>query len=351
MLDVIIGLVPAIGMSFYVFGWNAVWQIGLCLISCIVSEAVFESMRGRRPHLEDCSAIVTALILALSLPWSAPWYVSVVGSVVAIGLGKAVFGGLGCNIFNPAMVGRAFVMLGFSAYMAAGAYVDTSKKEAENVVPEKTVTASENPGSDSGNNETADTPVKTDVKTESTGSKVGGLDEELADILTEATPMTILKNRDKGYFEKIISRESIIGRQNGSLGEASIIALLIGGIYLLIRKTVTWDVPVSALVSTFVFAALFNLGPNAFQFGVAHVINGAIFLGAFFIASDPVTNPITTKGRIIFGVGFGFFTVLLRCFSSYPEGVMFAILLMNALVPMINRMTIPKPVGFVTPAK
>ena len=309
MLDVIIGLVPVIGMSFYVFRWYAVWQIGLCLISCLSAEAVFESMRGRRPHLEDCSAIVTALILALSLPWSAPWYVSVVGSIVAIGLGKTVFGGLGCNIFNPAMVGRAFAMLGFSSQMAAGAYL----------LP-------------------AD-------------ANIGGLDKGLAEILTQATPMTLLKSGNTDYFTQLISQTALIGQQNGSLGEASIIALLIGGIYLLVRKTVTWDVPVSALISTFVFAALFNMGPHAFQFGMAHVINGAIFLAAFFIASDPVTNPITTKGRIIFGVGFGFFTVLLRCFSSYPEGVMFSILLMNALVPMINRMTIPKPVGFVKPAK
>ena len=299
MLDVVTALVPAVAMSFYVFGWNAVWQIGLCLISCIVSEGIFESMRGRRPHFEDCSAIVTALILALSLPWSAPWYISVVGSVVAMGLGKAVFGGLGFNIFNPAMVGRAFVMLGFSSQMAAGAYV-------------------------------------------------GGIDQGLAEILTQATPMTILKSGNTEYFEQLISQSARIGQQNGSLGEASIIALLIGGIYLIIRKTITWDVPVSALISTFVFAALFNMGPHAFQFGVANVINGAIFLGAFFIATDPVTNPITVKGRIIFGIGFGFFTVLLRCCSSYPEGVMFSILLMNALVPMINRMTIPRPVGAVT---
>ena len=309
MLDVIIALVPAIGMSFYVFGLHAVFQIGLCLISCLVSEAVFESMRGRRPHLEDCSAIVTALILALSLPWSAPWYVSVIGSVVAIGLGKIVFGGLGCNIFNPAMVGRAFVMLGFSSVMAASAYLLPSE------------------------------------------AHVGGLDKGFAEILTQAAPMTLLKTGNAEYFTQLISQTALIGHQNGSLGEASIIALFIGGIYLLIRKTVTWDVPVSVLASTFVFAALFNMGPNAFQFGVAHVINGAIFLAAFFIASDPVTNPITTKGRIIFGIGFGFFTVLLRCCSSYPEGVMFAILLMNAMVPMINRMTIPKPVGAVKVAK
>lgn len=303
MLDVVIGLLPAVGVSIYVFGWFAVWQIGLCVLSCMAFETVFELMRSRRPKLDDCSAIVTGLILALSLPWSAPWFIGVIGSLIAMGLGKAVFGGLGCNLFNPAMVGRAFVMLSFSSLMAAGAYV-------------------------------------------------GQQDKGLNEILTQATPMTLLKSAEAvNQFPVLMGTDTVIGQINGSLGETSVIALLLGGVFLCLRKTATWDVPLAALASVFVFAALFNWGSNAAQFGLAHVLNGAIILGAFFIATDPVTNPMTTKGRIIFGIGFGFLTVVLRCFSSYPEGVMFAILLMNAVVPLINRATIPQPFGAVKPAK
>lgn len=297
MLDVLIGLAPAVGVSFWVFGVYAAAQIGLCVFSCLAFEFLFELLRGRRPHLEDCSAIVTGLILALSLPWSAPWYVGFLASMIAIGLGKAVYGGLGCNIFNPAMVGRAFVMLSFSSLMAAGAYV-------------------------------------------------GGVDSGLAEILTQATPMTQLTSSDGvNFLANLVSFNSFAGNVNGSLGETSVLALLVGGIYLCLRKTSFWDVPLASLASVFCFAALFNWGPHAFQFGLAHLLNGAVMLGAFFIATDPVTNPMTTKGRILFGIGFGFFTVLLRCFSSYPEGVMFAILIMNALTPLINRVTIPRPFG------
>ena len=297
MVDVLIGLAPVVIMSIVVFQWYAVVQLGICVLSCLAAEAVFTKWRSRPLTLNDYSAAVTGIILALSLPWSAPWYVGFIASFVGIGIGKIIFGGLGQNLFNPAMVGRAFVMITFPAALGASAYM--------------------NP----------DLALK---------------------VVTEATPLTVAKQMAQGTELWPL----FLGTVNGSLGETSAIACLLGGLYLIIRRTASWEVPLSTFVVVIIFGFLVDvLGSNQAWTVGFHVLSGALLFGAFFIATDPVTNPLTPKGKLIFGAGFGFFVMLIRIFSGYPEGVMFAILLMNAFTPLINRLTIPAPLGGPVPER
>jgi electron transport complex protein RnfD len=291
MLDVVIGLLPVILMALYVFRLYAVKQLAICIVSCLAAEAVFTKMRGRSLPLRDCSALVTGTILALSLPGPAPWYVGFIASFVAIGIGKVLFGGVGMNIFNPAMVGRAFVMIAFASLLAASGYVDSAS---------------------------------------------------VVDIVTQATPLNTFKQA--GVTTPL--GPLFWGLTNGSLGETSALACLLGGIYLCLRRTASWEIPAGVLGAVALLGGVANLVNPAAQWTVLHhLLGGALLFGAFFIATDPVTSPLTPRGKFIFGLGVGGFIMLLRLFSGYPEGVMFAVLLMNALTPLINRWTVPKPLG------
>jgi len=262
-------------------------------------------VRGRKATLGDFSAAVTGVILALSLPATVPWWVAMIAGFVAISIGKITFGSLGQNLFNPAMVGRAFVMISFSKFLGAPAY-----RIAE----------------------------------------AGG-------ILSQATPLSAARD---AAADLPALMPMFLGTVNGSLGETSALACLVGGLYLCLRRTASWEVPASVLAAVVVLAGLTQglAGPEAMAALPAlrltvlqHLTGGALMFGAFYIATDPVTNPITFKGKVIFGIGIGFFVWLLRSFSSYPEGLMFAVLLMNALVPLINRWTVPEPVGGPVPER
>ena len=305
MLEVALALVPAMVVAIWVFKWFAIYQVGLCILTCIVSEFVFTKMRGYETRLSDLSAVVTGLILGLSLPWSAPWQIAVVGSVIAIGVGKIAYGGLGFNIFNPAMVGRAFVMISFATAMGSGAYLATGPEVADSV-----------------------------------GS---------IDVVSQATPLTQLKSADDftPLWQGTMLTSAMTGMRNGSLGEISVLAILLGGIYLIIRRISSWRIPLGMLLAVFVCGALTAVTSPvaAVQCGTLYLINGAVMFGAFFIATDPVTSPMTPKGQWIFGIGVGVLTMVIRLFSGYPEGVMFAVLIMNALVPILNNTTVPKPFG------
>lgn len=293
MRDVLLGLAPAVFMAVFVFRWYAVKQLAICIIGCLVAEILFVKMRNKAPTLHDLSAAVTGVILALSLPGTAPWYVGVIASLVAIGLGKVVFGGLGMNIFNPAMVGRAFVMISFASVMGAPGY-------------------------------------------EAVQSSV--------DAITRATPMEAFKQTGA-----VASVSSLFwGMTNGSLGETSAIASLIGGLYLCLRRTASWEIPFGVIFAAAILAGMANLlQPESNWTMLHHLLGGSLLFGAFFIATDPVTSPLTPKGKFIFGAGVGFFVMVLRLFSGYPEGVMFAILLMNGVTPLINHWTVPRPLGAV----
>ena len=291
MIDVLIGLSPVVLMAIYIFREYALKQIGICLVACLFAEALFVKMRKKPLNLMDFSAAVTALILALSLPGTAPWHVGVIASFCAIGIGKIIFGGLGQNIFNPAMVGRAFVMIAFAGTMAASGY------------------------------ETA----------------MG-----LVDAVTQATPMDAFKQNGT----VVPLADLFWGLTNGSLGETSAVACLIGGAYLCIRKTASWEIPAGVILAVIFIGGIQNLlNPAGGWTVLHHLLGGALLFGAFFIATDPVTSPVTPKGKWIFGVGVGSLIMILRLFSGYPEGVMFAVLIMNALTPLINQKSIPEPFG------
>ncbi len=291
MIDVLIALLPVVGMSVYMFQLYAVKQMLICLASCLAAEAIFIKMRNRSFTLSDCSAAVTGIILGLSLPATAPWYVGVIASVVAIGIGKVIFGGLGMNLFNPAMVGRAFVMISFAGVMAASGY------------------------------ESLHTGI---------------------DAITQATPLNAFKQM--GIITPL--KDLFFGLTNGSPGEISALACLIGGAYLCLRRTASWEIPAGIIAIVLFMGGIADItGPASDWTVLHHLFSGSLLFGAFFIATDPVSSPLTAKGKFIFGIGIGFFIMVLRMFSGYPEGVMFAVLLMNALTPLINRWTIPKVMG------
>jgi len=330
MLDVLIATVPLVVWSIVQFGLGAVLQLTACIFGCVLAEIAFTAMRGRCPlkAVKDLSAIVTGVILAMSLPGTAPWYVGIIAAGAAIGVGKVVFGGLGQNIFNPAMVGRAFVMICFAGALAAGAYE----------VP-------------------AEDP-----------------DAETLNVVSQATPMSVLKTKVKDLKEAaataapedaedaendespVAISSLFMGNANGSIGEVSALACLIGGLYLCWRRTAAWEIPLGVLGASAIVTLLAGLLGNAagmslLDFLAYHMLGGALLFGAFYIATDPVSSPITPRGRLIFGIGLGLFIMLFRMMSTFPEGVMFAVLMMNAIVPLINRWTIPTPVGGPVPQR
>jgi len=299
MVDVLIALIPVVAMAFYVFGWRAGMQIGICVASCVFFEWLFQRIRRRPQTVGDCTAAVTGLILALSIPWTAPWYVGFIGSGAAIIIGKLLFGGLGSNIFNPAMVGRAFLQACFTSEMTAY-------------------------------------------------TLNGRLPPGAVDAVTKATPM------GAGKFEGIAYplRDLALGTVNGSLGETSAIACVLGGLYLILRGAAAWRIPVGVLMAAAAVAGVHQaVHPEAALTTAHHMLGGAMLFGAFFIATDPVTSPLSKRGRWIFGAGVGVLVMLIRLFANVPEGVMYAVLVMNMTVPLIDRWTVPRPVGGPTKEK
>jgi len=314
MIDVIIGLVPAMAAAGYFFRIHALILIATCIISAVATEWLFNLIRKKPNSLGDFSAVVTGIILALSVPPSLPVWAAVIGSAFAIAIGKMVFGGLGANIFNPAMVGRAFLTACFGMLMTTWTVPATINSAMPKI-----------------------------ARTERDPKKI-------VDARTQATPLAwskqAIKDKENSYFVNKQLWVMFTGEVGGCLGETSALALLIGGIYLLIRRTINFHIPLAVLLSAFVFAAIANLiNPNAYISPIVHLCGGGLLLGAFFIATDPVTAPLTTKGMWIFGFGVGGLTMLIRIVGEYPEGVMYAVLLMNAVTPLIDRFCKLVPAG------
>jgi electron transport complex protein RnfD len=308
MIDVIVALIPAMAAAVWVFGFNAIRLTGLCLVTCMATEFLFNLIRKRPCTLGDCSAIVTAIILAFSLPPTLPNFAVIIGSVVAIAIGKMIFGGLGQNIFNPAMVGRAFLMTAFPVLMTTWV-----------------------------------APV--DWKAAQTPSAAAVSSNQKVDAVSQATPLVQLK---PGLSQRKLPvvRQFLLGNRAGSLGETSVIALLLGAAYLLVRKTISWHIPVGMLGSVVIFAGIsYFVAPGKFVNPMFHLGAGALIFGAFYIATDLVSSPLSRKGQLIYGVGCGLLTMVIRQFGTYPEGVMYSILMMNGLAPLITRYTMSKPLG------
>jgi len=312
MVDVVISLVPTMVAAGYYFRIYAFVLIATCVISSVVTEWLCNVLRKKSNAFEslgDFSAVVTGIILALSVPPSLPIWAAVIGSCFAIAVGKMVFGGLGANIFNPAMVGRAFLTACFGMLMTTWMVPAT----IDSAMPK----------------------ISADNK---------------VDARTQATPLAWSKEAIKAKSGAEVVNEQLwamfTGEVGGCLGETSVLALLIGGIYLLIRRTINLHIPLAVLVSASVFSTIaYLMNSDAYMSPLCHLCSGGLLIGAFFIATDPVTAPLTTKGMWIFGAGVGALTILIRVVGEYPEGVMYAVLLMNAVTPLIDRFCKLIPAG------
>jgi Na+-translocating ferredoxin:NAD+ oxidoreductase subunit D len=295
MTGVIVALVPALLVGFYFFGLGALIVTLIAVFSSVLFEYLIQRyLLKEESSIMDGSAALTGLLLAMNLPSNLPVWMIVVGSLVAIGIGKMSFGGLGNNPFNPALVGRVFLLISFPVEMT-----------------------------------TWPRPVP--------------LTTSYLDAETGPTVLAMLK----GHFGEVPqTMDLFLGNMGGSLGEISAVALLLGLVYLLWKKIITWHIPVSILVTVFVFAGILNVAnPASFASPVVHLFSGGLMLGAIFMATDYVTSPMNHRGMLVYGVGIGVITVVIRAFGAYPEGVSFAILIMNAFTPLINTYIKPKRFG------
>jgi electron transport complex protein RnfD len=323
MYGVVIALVPALVGSIYFYGMRAAFLTLLAVVACLLTEAVIQRMRGVPVTIRDGSALVTGILIAFNLPPGVPWWIPVVGSIFGIAIGKQVFGGLGYNPLNPALVGRAFLLASWPVHMT-------------------TTWLPPNGGTLSG-------------------TALRGIDA-----ISQATPLAVLRKAsdliadpsstthqlvqarevltDLGSADTIVNL--FIGNVGGCIGETSVLLLLVGAAYLLYKHLIDWRVPGAYIVTVAVLAWVFG-GPSGLLSGNAlfHVLSGGLILGAFFMATDMVTSPVSPKGMIIFGVGCGVLTTVIRLIGGYPEGVSYSILLMNVATPLIDRHTRPKKFG------
>ena len=322
MGDVIIGLLFPLAAAGYYFHWYALTLTGTCVVSCVVTEFLCNLLR-RKPKpaesLGDLSAVVTGIILAFSVPPAFPLWAAVIGSAFAIAIGKMVFGGLGASIFNPAMAGRAFLTASFGLLMTTW---------------------------------TVPATIDGNIPTVGSGEAMQAAAQQKLTIIarTQATPLAHSKEAIKKKSEaKALDGQlqaAFLGEVGGCMGETSALALLIGGAYLLIRKTINFHIPAAVLLGAFVFASIaWLINPQAYMSPQMHLVSGGLLICAFFIATDPVTAPLTKKGMWIFGIGVGALTMLIRIVGEYPGGVMYSVLLMNAMTPLIDRFCKLKPAG------
>lgn len=323
MVWVMMALAPATGYGLWLFGWSAVFLFAITLISSLLAEALMLALLGQpvRPRLLDGSALLTAWLLAMSLPPWAPWWLGVLGSVSAIVLGKHVFGGLGQNMFNPAMVARIVLLISFPVHMTA--WVDPTPL-----------------GSDHA-------PTLAQAWAYTSGQVA------VPEHLSAATALGSLKTEHAKGIPVSTAAENLprlqllaTGEESGSLGETSAVLLLAGGAVLLMLRIISWHIPVAMLGTLGVLAAVSHMvDPGRFAAMHVHVLSGAAVLGAFFIATDYVTSPVSRSGQLVFGAGIGALTWVIRALGGYPEGLAFAVVLMNALVPLIDRWLRPRVFG------
>ena len=306
MYGVIIALIPALLVSFLYFGIGSAVVCASSVAACVFFEwAITKYIMKREPTLTDGSAILTGLLLGFNLPSNLPVWIIIIGALVAIGIGKMTFGGLGCNPFNPALVGRCFLLVSFPAQM--------------------------------------------------TSWPIPGQLLNYVDAQTGATPLSVMKAAIKSGDASLLNQlpdslsmllgNTALNGGAGTLGEVCALALLIGFAYMLWKKIITWHIPVSILTTVFVFSGLLHVANPIYASPIAELLSGGLMLGAIFMATDYVTSPMTHKGQVIYGIAIGALTVIIRNWGSYPEGMSFAILIMNAFTPLINTYIKPKRFG------
>lgn len=298
MLNVVVAMLPAYLVSLYYFGFGALCVSLIAISSCLLFEFLIQKFLLKGDiTLGNMSALVTGMLLAFNLPSNLPWWIVVIGALVAIGIGKMTFGGLGNNPFNPALVGRVFLLISFPAQMT-----------------------------------TWPRPIPMNLKF------------NYIDVETGATTLSMIKEGVPGQLPT--NMQMFLGEIGGSLGEVSALALLAGFIYLLATKTISWHIPVSIILTVALFTGVFYLVDDVrYVNPLVHILSGGLLLGAIFMATDYVTSPMTHKGQLVYGVGIGLITSVIRLWGSYPEGVSFAILIMNAVTPLINNYIKPKRYG------
>ncbi len=305
MYDVVIALIPAFLVSLYVFGIGALVVTSVAVISCLLFEYLIQKyLLKTAVTIADGSALITGILLAFNLPTSLPIWMIIVGSLVAIGIAKLSFGGLGFNIFNPALVGRVFLLISFPVQMTMWPNPLDNQRTAYDAV---------------------------------TGATPLGIIKEG---LMFGETMTEISTKIPSVLDMFL------GLTGGSLGEMSALALIIGGLFLIIRKVISWHIPLVMIITIALITGIFwRLDPQQYANPLIHVLSGGAILGAFFMATDLVTSPMTKKGMVIFAIGIGLLTVVIRLFGAYPEGVSFAIIIMNAFVPLINKYFKPRRFG------
>ncbi|MGD9473926.1 MAG: RnfABCDGE type electron transport complex subunit D [Eubacteriaceae bacterium] len=290
MQNVIIALLPALAVAGYVFGVWALALVAICVISCVVTEAIIQKLLKKPVTINDWSAVVTGVLLGFNLPIGAPWWIAVIGSVFAIAIVKQCFGGLGQNFMNPALAARAFLLASWPTRMTSTAYIPVS------------------------------------------------------DTVTTATPLALLKSGELASMPTTLDLFTGLNGVYGCIGEISALALILGGLYLIIRGIISWRIPVIYIATVVVIALVAGQDP------LVHIFSGGLMLGAFFMATDYASSPVTAKGQIIYAIGCGLITMIIRLIGGYPEGVSYSILLMNLTAPLIERFTKDKVYG-VTKAK
>jgi electron transport complex protein RnfD len=283
MWTVVISLIPALIAGVIIFGLNALWVTLVAVVAAVLTELIFGILTKKKVTILDGSAVITGILLAFNLPSEVPLWLPIVGAIFSIAIGKQVFGGLGQNIFNPALVGRVFLMASWPKYMT-----------------------------------TFTRPFSYDA-------------------ITSATPLAMLK--EGKVLEQISYLDLFLGKHGGCIGEVCILALLIGAAILLIKGYISWHIPVSYILTTAVFTYVFGAGRLFGGDWLFSILSGGLILGAFFMATDYVATPLTVKGQLIFGLGCGLLTAVIRAWGGYPEGVSYAILMMNAATPLIDRYT------------
>ncbi len=318
MWSVNLALLPALIAAILYFGWYAGLVVLVAVLFAVVTEVVCQKFRGVPITIKDGSAVVTGVLLAFILPPDVPLYLPAIGSVFAIGIAKHAFGGLGCNIWNPALSARAVLLAAYSGFVVMTKW-----------------------------------PI---LKSYATGY-IGGVDA-----VTKATPLAVLKNHPFEFFQNYSMGQLFTGQHPGCIGETSVIALLVGAAFLIYKKYINWRLPLAYILTVAIAVFILPMSTSNGVFGfwqadfwaniggvidrsIAHVVAGGLILGAFFMATDMVTSPLTSKGQVVFGIGCGLLVAIIRLYGGYPEGVCYSILIMNTLVWVIDKYTKPKLFG------
>jgi Na+-translocating ferredoxin:NAD+ oxidoreductase subunit D len=311
MYTVVYAMIPAMLVSVYFFGFDAIRVLLISVAACLFFEWAIQKYIIKGPvTINDGSAVVAGILLAFNIPANIPWWILVIGALVTIGVAKMSFGGLGKNPFNPALVGRVFMLISFPVQMTSW---PVPKAILDGGFISDAVTG----------------PTALGILKEGVGAGKT-IDQIMADPSMPA------------YIDRLT------GNMSGSLGEMSAIALILGGVYMVWRKVINWQLPVSIIATVFVFAGIFHLiDPQVYIDPTFHLLTGGLMLGAIYMATDMVSSPMNMSGKILYGVGIGLLTIIIRLWGAYPEGISFAILIMNAFTPLINNSFKPKRFGIV----